>query len=163
MTHFHLMRTQKHKILSIVVLNMAKYTIVSIILIDFTYELKSARSGGSPHCRCCSLTSENENLQHILTNCSQYSDIRNRIIEEYKKIGENFSSEFPFDEILSKNETLCQFILDPASLNLKYRISMSDPILDDLFKVSCEFCHAVNSRRMKTLKIIMENSAQILV
>ena len=35
MTHFHLMRTQKHKILSIVVLNMAKYTIISLILIDF--------------------------------------------------------------------------------------------------------------------------------
>ena len=33
--HFHLMRTQKHKILSIIVLNMAKYTIVSLILTDF--------------------------------------------------------------------------------------------------------------------------------
>ena len=35
MTHFHLMRTQKHKILSIIVLKMAKYTIISLILIDF--------------------------------------------------------------------------------------------------------------------------------
>ena len=35
MTHFHLMRTQKHKILSIVVLNMAKYTMLSLILTDF--------------------------------------------------------------------------------------------------------------------------------
>ena len=35
MTHFHLMSTQKHKILSIVVLNMAKYTIISLILTDF--------------------------------------------------------------------------------------------------------------------------------
>ena len=35
MTHFHLMRTQKHKIWSIVVLNMAKYTIISLILTDF--------------------------------------------------------------------------------------------------------------------------------
>ena len=34
-THFHLMRTHKHKMLSIVVLNMAKYTIISLILIDF--------------------------------------------------------------------------------------------------------------------------------
>ena len=31
----HLMRTQKHKILSLVVLNMAKYTIISLILIAF--------------------------------------------------------------------------------------------------------------------------------
>ena len=35
MTHFHLMRTQKHRILSIVILNMTKYTIISPILIDF--------------------------------------------------------------------------------------------------------------------------------
>ena len=34
MSHFHLMRTQKRKILSIVVLNNAKYTIISIILND---------------------------------------------------------------------------------------------------------------------------------
>ena len=35
MTHFHIMRTKKHKILSIVVLNMAKYTNISLILVDF--------------------------------------------------------------------------------------------------------------------------------
>ena len=35
MTHFHLIRTNKHKILSFVALNMAKYTIISLILIDF--------------------------------------------------------------------------------------------------------------------------------
>ena len=35
MTHFHLMKTQKHTILSIFVLNMAKYTIISLILTDF--------------------------------------------------------------------------------------------------------------------------------
>ena len=35
MNHFHIMRTKKHKMLSIVVLNMAKYTIISLILTDF--------------------------------------------------------------------------------------------------------------------------------
>ena len=35
MTHFHLIMTQKHKMLSIVVLNMAKYTIISLILTNF--------------------------------------------------------------------------------------------------------------------------------
>ena len=95
----------------------------------FTYELKSIRSGGSPHCRCCSPNSENENIQHILTICSRYSDIRNRIIEEYKNICKNSAPEFPIEEILSKNHTFCQFILDPASLNLKNRIQMSDLFL----------------------------------
>ena len=35
MTYFHLMRPKKHKNLSIFVLNMAKYTIISLILTDF--------------------------------------------------------------------------------------------------------------------------------
>ena len=35
MTRFHLMRTQTHKMLSIVVLKMSKYTIISLILTDF--------------------------------------------------------------------------------------------------------------------------------
>ena len=40
MTHFHLMRTQKHKILSIVVLNMAKYTILTdFVPIFFIFNL----------------------------------------------------------------------------------------------------------------------------
>ena len=41
MTHFHLMKSQRHKILSIVVLNMAKYTVVSLILIDFVFPIFS--------------------------------------------------------------------------------------------------------------------------
>ena len=35
MTHFHLRRNQKHNIWTIVVLQMAKYTIISLILVDF--------------------------------------------------------------------------------------------------------------------------------
>ena len=53
MTHFHLLRTQKHKIWSIVLLNMAKYTIISLILTDFVpiffiFNLFQKLFGGHP-------------------------------------------------------------------------------------------------------------------
>ena len=51
----------------------------------FTYEVKADQSGGSPHCRCCSYPSPPENLQHILTSCSSYSDIRVRNMKTYAR------------------------------------------------------------------------------
>ena len=51
----------------------------------FTYEVKANQSGGSPHCRCCPYPSPAENLEHILTSCVVYSDIRIRIKSEYEE------------------------------------------------------------------------------
>ena len=49
----------------------------------FTYEMKSNHSGGSPHCRCCPNTpcspSPPETIQHIISSCVSYIEIRNRI------------------------------------------------------------------------------------
>ena len=83
----------------------------------FTYELNSIRS--------LKYTAYFDNLR------SRYSDKRNSITEEYKKIWKISSSDFLIEEILSNNRTCCHFILDRASLNLQIRIPMSD------------FCHAV--------------------
>ena len=118
----------------------------------FTYELKAIRSGGSPHCRCCPLPSPKEDIQHILTSCSAYSEIRQRIVQEYQILCTSLKSEVNFQEIYSENHSFCQFILDPASFNLQRRININDPILGQLFKLSRDFCYAVNSARMKILK-----------
>ena len=118
----------------------------------FTYELKAIRSGGSPHCRCCPLPSPKEDIQHILTSCSAYSEIRQRIVQEYQILCTSSKSEVNFQEIYSENHSFCQFILDPASFNLQRRININDPILGQLFKLSRDFCYAVNSARMKILK-----------
>ena len=58
MTYFHLLRTQKHKMLSIVVLNMAKYTIISLILTDlvpicFIFKLFRQNFRGSFRFKIC--------------------------------------------------------------------------------------------------------------
>ena len=118
----------------------------------FTYDKKANQSGGSPHCRCCSYPSPNEDILHILTVCEAYSDIRKRMLPEYQKLCSEAKSSIEFQAITSENTTLCQFILDPASFNLSSRVHMNDPILGQLFRLSRDYCYAINSVRMKILK-----------
>ena len=118
----------------------------------FTYEVKSNQSGGSPHCRCCATPSPSEDLKHILTSCVAYSDIRERIIIEYQDLCNQTKNNISFQQIYINSKTFCQFILDPASFNLQTRVHMNDPVLLPLFKISRDFCYAVNSARMKILK-----------
>ena len=119
----------------------------------FTYEVKSDQSGGSPHCRSCLDPSKPvENLQHIISICSAYSDIRERISVEYKEICSTSKSNISFEEICSDSEVFCQFVLDPASFNLTKRVHMNDPTLLPLFRLSRDYCYAVNSARITILK-----------
>ena len=112
----------------------------------FTYEVKSNQSGGSPHCRCCPTPSPPvEDLEHILTSCDAYSDVRERILVEYQQICSKSKSNISFQQIYSESKTFCQFILDPASFNLSDRVDSNDPILLPLFKISRDYCYAVNS------------------
>jgi hypothetical protein len=118
----------------------------------FTYEVKSNQSGGSPHCRCCPSPSPTENLVHILTSCVAYSEVRGRIVQEYQDLCDQTKNSISFQTIYSDSETFCQFILDPASFNLQTRVHMNDPVLNQLFETSRDYCYAVNSTRMKILK-----------
>ena len=121
----------------------------------YTYEKRSNQSGGSAHCRSCedSYTSEVkpvETTSHILTVCSAYSDIRERILLEYATLC--LKGDFNFNDILCDSNKLTQFILDPSSLNLQKRINCSDCSLSAYFKISRDFCYSVHTRRMNILK-----------
>ena len=89
----------------------------------FTYDVKANQSGGSPHCMCCSpLSPNNEDLLHILTICDSFADIKKQIFPVFQSLCLQANSTVDFSEISSENSTLCQFILDLASFNLKTRI-----------------------------------------
>ena len=125
----------------------------------YTYEKRADQSGGSPHCRSCSVTNQEtqeeipaENLSHILTACSSYLDIRDRIFPEFTLLCQQSKSKPDFHSIQNDKTQLCQFILDPSSLNLANRISVSDPQLDSFFKLSRDYCYSIHSRRMKILQ-----------
>ena len=116
-----------------------------------TYQVKANQSGGSAHCRCCVPPSPSENLEHILAICSAYSEIRNRMIQEYMILCSLAKTNVFWQDIISDNSTFCQFILDPASFNLIHRIHPSDPILGALYELSRDFCFALNAERQKIL------------
>ena len=116
-----------------------------------TYETKSKRSGGSSICRACEDSSSSEDLTHILVVCVAYEDIRNRIFSEFSDACSELKINLKFEEIARTNENLCQFILDPSSLNLQKLINICDPILDRILRISRDYCFAINSARMKIL------------
>ena len=116
-----------------------------------TFQQKANQSGGSAHCRCCPLPSPPEDLTHILHSCIAYSEVRKRIIGEYNVLCNQAESIISFDQICNSGDSFTQFVLDPASFNLTHRIHMNDPVLGLFFKVSRDFCYAINSKRMKIL------------
>ena len=124
---------------------------VKMLVGDFyTYERKSEQSGGSPNCRLCS-DNQSESISHILAVCSTYSDIRVRILGELSHLCLSSKSEINFQDVMKNSETLCQFILDPSSMNLSKRIHMNDPLLDQIFKTCRDFCYCISEQRIKLL------------
>ena len=114
-----------------------------------TYEIKSSQSGGSAHCRCCN-TADKETISHILSECEAYSDTRSRILEQIEHLLN--LSNLDFTEIFEDKEYLTQFILDPTSMNLPYRLNQNNSILTDLVKLTRDLCFAIHSSRTKILK-----------
>ena len=125
----------------------------------FTYSKKSSQSGGSGHCRACGNENTEEDILHILTQCNQYSDLRENKLEEMSKLCE-IEGNLNFT-LLSENEAdLCQFLLDPTSLNLKQRINPVDPNLSKYFDISRSLCNSINIRRLNILKSKKKNEVQ---
>ena len=120
----------------------------------YTYQMKAENHGGSPHCRLCQQPSENnenvENLQHILTECTAYSEVRDRIVNEMENLCGRSKSGINFEEI-RKNQ-LTQFILDCTSMNLKSRINTCDTIFGELFQLSRDLCFYVKKTRIAKLR-----------
>ena len=122
----------------------------------YTYEQKSRYQGGSPHCRLCIDSSQQvqycENITHILTQCSKYSEVRNRILFQMEIICLRAQSDINFKLIISDKQQLSQFILDCTSLNLPNRISEKDEICPSIFRLSRDLCHSILKTRTDLIR-----------
>ena len=58
---------------------------------------------------------------------------------------------------MSDPKLMTQFILDPTSFNLTDRIHISDPVVQDLFKLSRDICYGIHSERIRQLQKLKEN------
>ena len=114
-----------------------------------TYSIKAKQSGGSPDCRLC-VSSVSENIMHMLVVCTAYSEIRERTLAKYIELSHEI--QFPFTDISHNNENLCQFILDPSSVNLKSRIPENHSKITEFIKISRDYCFAIHNKRISMLE-----------
>ena len=128
---------------------------MKIISGNYLTLVKASQSGGSPHCRICNF--ESESISHIVTACSGMESIRKKLFEELRQLCMQSKSKVNLDEIMKEEQILCQFILDPSSLNLKSRVSLSDPIIQRLFKFSREYCYIIDKTRIGLLQEMEKN------
>jgi hypothetical protein len=120
-----------------------------------TYQTKANQSGGSPLCRLCT-SGQEESVSHVVSTCPAMAGERGKILSEYEKIFNLTKNKISFEEILQCEETTCQFILDPTSLNLPVRISLYDPILPRFFRLSRDMCFILDKTRIGLLKQMEE-------
>ena len=76
---------------------------------------------------------------------------RERMFKEMKQLCKITKNNIDFNKIISDEKVLCQFILDPASLNLTNRVSLSDPLISQFYKFAREFCYLIDKTRIRLL------------
>ena len=135
------------------VLNMRIH--LKILCGDYlTYEKRARQSGGSPDCQMC--YRDCENYCHLATSCEPLRETRERLMAHiYSFCHENYIN---LTHIVSDKEQLTQFLIDPASMNLKHRVNISDPVLPNLFQLCRRFWNGIHHERTK---IIKTSSAQL--
>ena len=106
-------------------------------------------AGGSPHCRIC--LSGSETTSHVISTCQGMAVERCRLLEEMKQLCNLTKNEIQFDKIMEDEEELCQFILDPTSLNLQSKVSLADPLLQNFYKLTRDFCFIIDKTRIGLL------------
>ena len=88
----------------------------------------------------------------MISACQQLAGERERIFSEFRQLCRLTTNCIDFDEISKNEENVTQFILDPTSLNLPVRVSLSDPLVSEFFKLSRQFCYTIDKTRIRLLK-----------
>ena len=124
-----------------------------------TYKTKADQSGGLPHCRICS-TGLDESVSHVISTCQAIAVEREKLLIELKDMCCATKNQIDFTKISLNEETLCQFILDPTSLNLPERVSLSDPLMTDFFNFCRNFCFKLDKTRCGLLSELEKKRKQ---
>ena len=93
----------------------------------------------------------------MISSCEAISVERKRLLIEFDHLCKKTKNQISFDDISKSEETLCQFINDPTSLNLQSRVSLSDPLVRMFYKLSRDFCYIIDKTRLCLLKVIEKN------
>ena len=109
---------------------------------------------------CCLCTGQHsETVEHVISLCRATSCVRERL---YPELVNAIAKVQPQCRILTcppPSNILTQFILDCTSLNLPedVRIPSHNPFLYEIFRISRDWCFAINSERLRLLKLHGKN------
>ena len=106
-----------------------------------------------PLCKT-SVISYIDSLVHLLVICSTLAEEREKLLVEFELLCQETKNKLTISSVSNTHEELCQFILDPASMNLKHRVHLTDPPLSKFLKLSRDFCYLFDKRRKDILAVI---------
>ena len=107
-----------------------------------------------PSCRLCSATEET--IEHILTVCPALVETRQRLYPDLMNIVFKVQPTCQIIQSSSPSDILTQFILDCTSVNLteEFRVPSHNPLIQDIFTISRDWCYAVSNARSRLLKTL---------
>ena len=79
----------------------------------------------------------------MISSCDAMSEERSKLLIECSQVYIQTKNCINFENFLEDEKLLCQFILDPISLNLPVRVSINDPLTRPEY--GC-------SKKLKTIK-----------
>ena len=96
-----------------------------------------------------------DSIEHVLTTCRATSDVRERLFPELVNSVASVQPSCRILDSLPTPDILTQFILDCTSIKLPdcFRIPAHNPSVGDIFRISRDWCYAVNSERLRLLRI----------
>ena len=106
-----------------------------------------------PLCKT-SVTTYVDSLVHLLVICGTLAEERERLLAEFDLLCHETTNNLSLSIVSNSHEELCQFILDPASMNLMHRVHLTDPALSKFLKLSRDFCFLFDKRRKEILAVI---------
>ena len=121
--------------------------------------MKSEQSGGSPLCKICSSDSD-ETISHVISTCQGLAVERERILKQFEELCLSTKNLIRFEDIKNNEDLLCQFILDPTSLNLPSRVSLQDPLVPEFFELARDYCFLLDKTRIRLLKQLEDKQIQ---
>ena len=120
-----------------------------------TYEKKARQSGGDPKCRIC-FSGVSESVSHVVGSCEALQLTRQKVLNDLLIFCHQ--NHIIIDTYLDNSDLLTQFILDPTSINLPFRVNPNDQMLPELFNICRNFCNAVHMERIRKIKILSGNN-----
>ena len=85
------------------------------------------------------------------------SEESSKLLIEYRQLCSPTKNCINFENILEDEKLMCQFILDPTSLNLPVRVSLNDPLVPQFFRLSRDYCFLMDKTRIRLLKEMEDN------